>query len=147
MTKINSIYINLPVKNLTKTREFWTKLGFGFNEQFSNEQAACLVLNEGSMYAMLITHDFYKTFTNRPIADGSTTQVLLAVEVESRAKVDEILKTALENGATRYREAADHGWMYYDSFADPDGHQWEIMFTDPSKIPAEFNAQSAANEK
>ncbi len=145
MTKIKSIYINLPVKDLAKTRAFWSKLGFSFNEQFSNDQGICLVLNEGSMYAMLITHEFYKTFTNRAIADGSTTQVLLAIEVESREKVDEILKNALENGASRYRESADHGWMYYDSFSDPDGHQWEVMFTDPAKIPADFNTQPTNN--
>ncbi len=145
MTKVKSIYINLPVKDLVKTRAFWSKLGFSFNEQFSNDKGICLVLNEGSMYVMLITHEFYKTFTNRAIADGSTTQVLIAIEVESREKVDELLKNALENGANRYRESADHGWMYYDSFADPDGHQWEVMFTDPTKIPADFNTQSNNN--
>lgn len=133
--KVKSIYVNLPIKNLEKTREFWTKLGFSFNEQFSDEKALCLVLNEGQIYAMLITHEFFSTFTNRAIADGSTTQVLLAVEVESRELVDQTIKIAIENGATRYREGADHGWMYYDSFADLDGHQWEIMFTDPTQIP------------
>ena len=75
----------------------------------------------------------FSTFTNRPIADGSTTQVLNAIEVESREQVDQIINLALANGATRYRESADHGWMYYDSFADLDGHQWEIMFTDPNQ--------------
>lgn len=132
--KAKSIYINLPVKDLTSTRVFWTKLGFLFNEQFSDDKALCLVLNEGSMYSMLITHEFFKTFTDRPIANG-TTHVLIAVEVESRDKVDEITRLALENGGTRYKEAADHGWMYYDSFADPDGHQWEILFTDESLLP------------
>jgi predicted lactoylglutathione lyase len=71
---------------------------------------------------MLITHEFFSTFTNRPITDGTTTQVLLAIEVESREKVDEIVQLALENGGSRYREKADHGWMYYDTFADPDGN-------------------------
>lgn len=133
--KVKSIYVNLPITNLEKTRAFWNALGFSFNEQFSDEKALCLVLNEGQIYAMLITHEFFSSFTNRAIADASTTQVLLAIEVESRELVDQILKTALENGATRYREGADHGWMYYDSFADLDGHQWEIMFTDTSKLP------------
>jgi predicted lactoylglutathione lyase len=132
--KVKSIYVNLPVKNLEKTREFWTKLGFSFNEQFSDDKALCLVLNEGLIYSMLISHEFFSTFTNRAIADGSTTQVLVAIEVESRELVDQIVKNALENGASRYKESADHGWMYYDSFADIDGHQWEIMFTDPSQI-------------
>ncbi len=133
--KVKSIYVNLPIKNLEKTREFWTKLGFSFNEQFSDEKALCLVLNEGLIYSMLISHEFFSTFTNRSIADVSTTQVLVAIEVESRELVDQLVKNALENGASRYKESADHGWMYYDSFADLDGHQWEIMFTDPSQLP------------
>lgn len=135
---IRSIYINLPVKNIEKTREFWTKLGFGFNEQFSDDKALCLVLNDGNIYAMLISHELYSTFTNRPIADGSTTQVLLAIDVESRNKVDEIIRAALENGATRYLEPSDEGWMYYDRFVDLDGHQWEVMFADESLIPQEI---------
>lgn len=133
--KVKSIFVNLPIKNINKTKEFWTQIGFSFNEQFSDERALCLVLNEGLIYAMLITHEMYSTFTNRAIADGSTTQVLTAIEVESREKVDKIVRSALENGASRYRKSVDHGWMYYDSFADLDGHQWEIMYTDPTQIP------------
>lgn len=133
--KVKSIYVNLPIKNLSNTRDFWTKLGFSFNERFSDDKALCLVLNDGLMYSMLITHEMFSTFTNKPISDGSTTQVLTAIEVESREQVNKIVKLALENGATRYRESADHGWMYYDSFADPDGHQWEIMFTDTNQTP------------
>lgn len=135
MTQITSIYVNLPVKDLVRSREFWSALGFGFNEQFSDQKAICLVLSEGSMYAMLIMPEFFATFTNRPLADGSTTQVLMAIEVESREKVDEIMSVALANGGTRYRESGDHGWMYYDSFADPDGHQWEVMWTDLAQLP------------
>jgi predicted lactoylglutathione lyase len=131
---VRSIYINLPVKNIEKTRAFWTKLGFGFNEQFSNDNSLCLVLNDGSIYAMLISHEYFNTFTNRPIADGSTTQVLLTIDVGSRGKVDELVRNALENGATRYMDPQDEGWMYYDRFADLDGHQWEVMYGDESLI-------------
>lgn len=132
--KVKSIFVNLPINDLAKTREFWTKLGFSFNENFSDDRALCLVLNDGLMYSMLITHDMFSTFTNRPITDGTTTQVLTAMEVDSREQVDKVVKLALENGAKRYRESVDHGWMYYDSFADLDGHQWEIMFTDPTQL-------------
>lgn len=132
--KVKSIFINLPIKDVHKTRTFWTKLGFSFNEQFSDDKALCLILNEGLIYSMLITHEMFSTFTNRPIANDSTTQVLTAIEVDSKEQVDKIVKLALENGGTRYRESADHGWMYYDSFADLDGHQWEIMFTDTNQI-------------
>lgn len=143
---VGTIYVNLPVKNIEKTREFWSKLGFAFNEQFSDDKALCLILNEGNIYAMLMSHEFYKTFTNRPIADGSTTQVLLAIDVGSRDKVDEIIKIALENGATKYLEPSDFGWMYYDRFIDPDGHQWEVMFSDESLIPLE-NEENEKQDK
>ena len=133
--KIKSIYVNLPVRDLQKTRAFWTALGFSFNESFSDDKALCLMLNEGSIYSMLITQEFFSSFTNRPVSNGSSTQVLIAIEVDSREQVDEILRLALQNGGTRYRESADHGWMYYDSFADPDGHQWEVLFSDPNQIP------------
>ena len=133
--KIKAIYVNLPIKDLAKTRAFWTKLGFSFNKQFSDDKALCLVLNDGLMYAMLLTEGFFSTFTNRPIANGATTQVINAIEFESKEQVVAIMKIALENGATRYKEPIDHGWMYYDSFADLDGHQWEIMFLDPTQMP------------
>ncbi|MFN9666586.1 MAG: VOC family protein [Bacteroidota bacterium] len=110
--KVKSIVVNLPTKDLNTTKEFWTNLGFSFNEQFSNDRALCLVLNEGLMYSMLISHEMFSTFTNRAIADSTTTQVLTALEVESREQVDKIVHLSLENGATRYRETADHVWMY-----------------------------------
>lgn len=132
--KVKAIYVNLPVQDLNRTRAFWTKLGFSFNEDYSDDKALCLVLNDGSIYSMLITHEMFSTFTNRAIADTSTTQVLAAIEVESRAQVDEMVNAALENGGTRYRDATDHGWMYYDSFADIDGHQWEVMYVDNTQI-------------
>jgi uncharacterized protein len=132
--KVKSIFVNLPVKDLNRTRDFWTKLGFSFNEQFSDDKALCLVLNDGLIYSMLISYEMFSTFTNRPISNGSTTQVLTAIQVDIRDDVDKILKLALENGGTRYREPTDHGWMYYDCFMDPDGHQWEVMFTDPNQM-------------
>jgi len=133
--KVKSIFVNLPIKDLNKTKEFWSNLGFSFNEEFSDDKALCLVLNDGLIYSMLITHELFSTFTNRPISDGFSTQVLTAIEVESRAQVDQIVKLALENGGTRYRESADHGWMYYDSFADLDGHQWEVMYSETIQMP------------
>lgn len=132
--QIKSITLNLPVNDLSKSREFWTKLGFSFNETFSDDKAICLMLNNELISAMLITKEFFSTFTNRKIADNTTTQVLIAIEVESREKVDEVIKTAIENGATKYSDKADYGWMYYGSFADLDGHQWEVMYSDPSKL-------------
>lgn len=132
---IKSIFVNLPIKDLARTRKFWTNLGFTFNEAYSDDKALCLVLKEDAIYSMLITHELFSTFTNRSIADQSFTQVLVAIEVENKEKVDAIVSAALTNGGSRYRDAADHGWMYYDCFADPDGHQWEVMYIDSSKAP------------
>ena len=127
---IQSLYLNLPVKDVAATRKFWSNLGFTFNEHFSDEKALCLMLQENLMYVMFVHTDYFKTFTNRPIYNGSTTQQLCALQVESKAKVDELVKQAIELGATTYRDPIDHGWMYQSSFADLDGHQWEFMFAD-----------------
>jgi len=110
--KVKSIFINLPINDTAKTREFWTKLGFSFNEQFSDDKALCLIMNDGLIYSMLITREFFSTFTNRPVSDGSSTHVIIALEVESREMVDEIVRLALENGGSRYRESTDYGWVY-----------------------------------
>ena len=133
--KAKTIYVNLPVKDIKATRQFWTNLGVKINKQFSNDQAVALVLNDGAIYAMLISTEYFSTFTNRKIADSSTTQVILAIEVESMEKVDTIVMSAIANGASRFKEPVNMGWMYYDSFADIDGHQWEVLYIDSSKIP------------
>ncbi len=133
---INDIYVNLPVQNVQKTRDFWVKLGFTINEQFSNEKGICVVMKEGFIYTMFLAEDFFQTFTNRPVAKSDTTQTLLAIGVESREKVDEIIKIATENGGSLYSETRDHGWMYQRTFADLDGHQWEVIFADLSKLPS-----------
>lgn len=134
---ITDIYVNLPVKDVQKTREFWTKLGFSINEQFSDDKAICVVMKENHIYTMFLKEEFFQTFTNRPFAKGDTTQVLLAIGVNSREEVDGMVKTAIENGGSKYSEPVDYGWMYQSSFADINGHQWEVMHGDVSQIPAE----------
>jgi len=135
--KINQIYVNLPVKDVQKTREFWTKLGFSINEQFSDEKAICVIMKEDHIYTMFLKEEFFQTFTDRPIANGQTTQTLLAIGVNSREEVDNMVKTAIENGGATYSKPQDHGWMYQSAFSDLNGHQWEVMFADMSKIPTE----------
>ena len=98
--KVKSIFVNLPIKDLKKTRDFWSKLGFSFNEQFSDDKALCLVLNDGLIYSMLIAHEMFSTFTNRPIADSSTTQVLTAIQVDSREQVDKMVQRVTEKEQT-----------------------------------------------
>lgn len=136
--EINQIYVNLPVKDVQKTREFWTKLGFSINEQFSDEKAICVIMKQDHIYTMFLKEEFFQTFTDRPVAKGDTTQTLLAIGVNSREEVDQMVKTATENGGSKYSEQRDYGWMYQKTFSDLDGHQWEVLFSDMSQLPAEF---------
>src|SRR5690349_19786654 len=130
------IFVNLPVRDLEKSIHFFTHLGFTFNPHFTDDKAACLVINEGSIYAMLITEEFFKTFTKKAISDAKkNTEVLIAIDAESRMEVDVMVRKAVEAGGSVYMEAQDHGWMYGHSFADPDGHQWEVLYMDEEAIP------------
>jgi predicted lactoylglutathione lyase len=129
------IFVNLPVKDLQKTMTFFGNLGFEFNPQFTNEQAACMIISENA-FAMLLTEPFFAMFTKKPIADAhATTEVLIAMDAPSREAVDEMVAKAVANGGTVYTEPADHGWMYQHSFADLDGHQWEVGYMDISQFP------------
>lgn len=132
----------MPIKDLEKTKAFFAALGFSFNSQFTDEKAAALVVNQNrGIYAMLITEEFFKTFTKREIADSSRTiEVINALGVESREEVDEMVKKAFDAGATKANESYDYGWMYGKSFHDLDGHMWEVMYID-EKAAAEANAK------
>jgi predicted lactoylglutathione lyase len=127
-------FINLPVKDLEKSKAFFAHLGYSFNAQFTNEKAACMVISD-TIYAMLLTEPFFQGFTKKAIADGHTTkEVLLCLSCESRAKVDETIKKAVEAGGTIPIDPQDHGFMYYHAFEDLDGHHWEIMYMDESQV-------------
>jgi uncharacterized protein len=130
----DKIFVNLPVKDLDASMAFFQKLGFSFNPQFTDATAACMVISD-SIFAMLLTHEKFATFTPKPVADAhKSTEVLLALSYESREKVAETMATALANGGTRYSETKDHGFMIQDGFADLDGHIWEIFYMDPSFV-------------
>lgn len=129
------IFVNLPVKDLSRSVDFFTKLGFGFNPQFTDESATCMIISE-SIFVMLLVESRFKDFTRKEIADAhKTTEVLIALDAESREEVDSMVKNAEAAGGSIYREAEDYGWMYGHSFADLDGHQWEIAYMDISKMP------------
>ena len=133
MTK--NIFLNLPVKDLKKSMDFYSKLGFTNNPQFTDDTAACMVISE-NIYVMLLTYDKFKGFTKKDIADATkTTQVLLAIDAESKEKVKELVDIAQKSGGSIYMEPSDHGWMYQHSFSDLDGHQWEVCYMDMSKFP------------
>jgi uncharacterized protein len=127
------IYVNLPVQNLPRSRAFFESLGLHFEPKFSNEQGACLVIQEGSIHAMLLTQDFFRTFTSKPIADATrSTEVLVCLSCESREEVDALVKKALAAGGTAPRAPQDHGFMYAHGFEDLDGHIWELVAMDPN---------------
>jgi predicted lactoylglutathione lyase len=129
------IFVNLPVKNLDRTMEFFKKLGFSFNPQFTDETAASMVISD-DIYAMLLTHEKFGQFTKKQIADATkTTEVLIALSMDSRAEVDSFVDKALASGATPARDPADHGFMFERSFNDLDGHIWEIFYMDMSAFP------------
>ena len=122
-----SIFINLPVESVSRSRQFFIGLGFGINEQFSNEQAACVVVAD-NVFVMLLAKPFFAGFTDRSIADArTTTEVLDCLSCESRAHVDRLVALAEEHGGRAYRESKDHGFMYGHGFEDPDGHIWELV--------------------
>lgn len=128
------IFVNLPVRDLKRSMEFFTKLGFEFNAQFTDNKAACLIFNADA-YAMLLTEAFFKTFTGRQICDTSThTEGLFALSCASRAEVDELVNKAFAAGGQRAMDPVDHGFMYGRSFYDLDGHHWEVFWMDPAKI-------------
>jgi uncharacterized protein len=124
------IFVNLPVKDLNKTIEFFTKLGFKFNPQFTDENATCMIVGE-DIFVMLLVETFFKTFTRKEICDTSkNTEVIVALSVEGREKVDQMIKKAIEAGSRESREPQDHGWMYGRSFEDINGHLWEVIYMD-----------------
>ena len=128
------IFVNLPVKDLKKAVEFFTKLGFTFNPQFTDENATCMIVGD-NIFVMLLVEDFFKTFIKKEICDATkSTEVLLALSAESRETVDEMVSKAIEAGGTEPREPQDHGWMYGRSFEDIDGHIWEILYMDESAL-------------
>ena len=131
----SKIFINLAVKDLKKSIDFFTTLGFSFNPQFTDEQATCMIIGE-NIFAMLVTEQRFKDFTKKEICNANkNTEVLLAMDAESKEKVDEMVKNAVDAGGSIYMEPQDHGWMYGHSFADLDGHQWGIFYMDESAIP------------
>jgi predicted lactoylglutathione lyase len=128
------IFVNVSVKNLERTKAFFSKLGYAFNPQFTSDDAACMVISE-DIFAMLLTETHFKQFTPKPIADASkTTETIIALSAPSKEAVIAIVEKAFDAGAKRYAEASDHGFMYQWGFEDLDGHIWEYAWMDPAAV-------------
>lgn len=126
------IFVNLPVQDLSASIAFFQKLGYNFNPQFTDETAACMVVSE-DIYAMLLTHEKFKTFSPHPISDArKSTEVLIALSCDSRAQVDDLVAKAVAAGGNTYNQPQDHGFMYGHGYQDLDGHVWELFWMDPA---------------
>ena len=134
---ITNIFVNLPVKDLNKTVEFFTKLGFTFNPQFTDENATCMIVGN-DIFVMLLVEKFFKTFTKKEISDTTkNTEAIVALSAQSREEVDQMMEKVLGAGGREARDPQDHGWMYGRSFEDINGHLWEIFYMDESAMKKE----------
>ncbi|MGI0031955.1 MAG: VOC family protein [Nitrososphaeraceae archaeon] len=128
------IFVNLPVKDLNETVDFFTKLGFAFNPQFTDENATCMIVNN-DIFVMLLVEKFFKTFTKKELCDTTKdTEVIVALSTESREKVDQMINKVIEAGGKEHRKPQDHGWMYGRSFEDINGHLWEVIYMDKNAL-------------
>jgi uncharacterized protein len=128
------IFVNLAVKDLKRSMEFFRKLGFTFNPKFTDDKAACMIINEDG-YVMLLVESFFNTFIKKKLVDAqNNTEVLVSLSTESKEKVDELFTQAISLGATRARDPQDFGFMFSKSFCDLDGHTWEIVWMDMEAV-------------
>jgi predicted lactoylglutathione lyase len=129
------MFLNLAVREVKRSITFFTKLGLTFNPEFTDEKAACMVVNPDTC-VMLLSEPFFKMFTRREICNtGSQSEVLMALGCNSRAEVDELVNRAIEAGGSPAMGATDRGFMYGKSFYDLDGHQWEVLWISPRARP------------
>ena len=128
------IFVNLPVKNLDKSVEFFTKLGFTFNAQFTDKNATSMIVGE-DIYVMLLVEEYFRTFTKKSIADTSkSAEAIFALSAPDRQGVDDLVNKAMAAGAATHNEKQDHGFMYGWGFQDLDGHLWEVFYMDPAFV-------------
>ena len=128
------IFVNLPVKDLNKSVAFFKQLGYSFNPQFTDENATCMIISD-TIYVMLLTEPFFKTFTKKQICNTSKSiESIICLSAESRAAVDKLVEAAKQAGGLDTEDANDQGFMYSRAYEDLDGHRWEIMWMDPSAV-------------
>ena len=130
---INAIFLNLPIKNLKRSVDFFTGLGFTFNPQFTSEDSTCMIIGN-NMYAMLCEEAKFQNFLAKPIADPATTEVLISLSCESKEEVNSLSEKAFTLGARKVNEAEDRGFMFSWGFEDLDGHVWDLFWMDPAHV-------------
>ncbi|MQA86028.1 MAG: hypothetical protein GEV03_15720 [Streptosporangiales bacterium] len=128
------IFVNLPVKDLDRSKDFYTELGYSINPQFTDENAACVVITD-DIYAMLLVQPFFKNFTKKDIVDATKrVEAIVALSTDSKQEVDELVGKALAAGGQPGDFSMDDDFMYGRSFQDPDGHNWEVFYMDPAAV-------------
>jgi predicted lactoylglutathione lyase len=130
---INAIFLNLPIKNLKRSVDFFTGLGFTFNPQFTSEDSTCMIIGN-NMYAMLCEEAKFQNFLAKPIADPATTEVLISLSCERKDEVNSLSEKAFTLGARKVNDAEDHGFMFSWGFEDLDGHVWDLFWMDPAHV-------------
>jgi uncharacterized protein len=141
------IFVNLPVRDLPRAKNFFSALGFAYNPKFSDDNAACMVISDDA-YVMLLAEPFFKTFTTREVCDTSRqTETLIALSCDSRNEVDELAKRAIDAGGRDATPAQDHGFMYVRTFYDLDGHHWEVVWMDPKAAALGPEAYMSSQQK
>ena len=129
------LFVNLPVRDLKRSVDFFTELGFAFNPNFTDETATCMIVSDEA-YVMLLVRDKFSAFTRKQICDTTShTEALISLSCASRAEVDDLVNRAIAAGGKHAMEPQDHGFMYGWSFYDPDGHHWELFWMDPEANP------------
>jgi predicted lactoylglutathione lyase len=126
------IFVNLPVADLRRSIAFFSRLGFSFDEKFTDDSATCMIVGD-NIFVMLLVRDRFQSFTPKPVSDATrSTEVLLCLSRESRAAVDAMVREAVAAGGSTYNDPQDHGFMYGHGFQDPDGHIWELIHMQPT---------------
>lgn len=143
-TASRKLFVNVAVDDLDRSVDFFTKLGFSFNPQFTDESATCMVVGEDA-YVMLLVRPRFQDFTKKEIVDSTRqTEAILALSADSREDVDGLADTALANGGSPANDPMEMDFMYGRSFQDPDGHLWEVVWMDMAAVEEQAAAGAAA---
>ncbi|OXA96215.1 VOC family protein [Flavobacterium hercynium] len=134
MTK--QIWLNLPVKSVTASKAFFTKIGFSFNDEHDTSSSTCMIVGEGKFVVMLFEESLFESFSQHKLTDTRlSSEVLISVDAESREEVNQFAQKVKNAGGIVFSEPAENqGWMYGCAFADLDGHRWNVLYMDFSKL-------------
>lgn len=137
---IKKVFVNLPVENIERSMAFFTKMEFEFDRRFTDENAACVIIND-TFYVMLLTKKQFMSFTNKEINDTNvSSEAIISLNVKKTDQIEELLDKAMQAGASHLKRY-DYGWMSGGSFLDLDGHMWEIFHMDEANMPVKQDSE------